>query len=170
MKSITRSELLDLIRTRKGSCPITILANTDARSLAKHRDTKEANPYRGCRKIARVNGFINFTYENSVNNQRKREGLTPDFKAEERKWGSHEESDHVGCIVEHNGKFYLSIKGERVLERYFEYDGKRVELDSGFLPKPKPLNQGVDKEVVYRNYAIDSIKSIKIDGEEYIIV
>lgn len=172
MKTITKDELLEKIRNIRGASFITFISETDPRMVKKHRITKEPNPFLGAVKVSRINAIVNFTYENSVNNQRRREDKETDFEAQERKWGSHEESNHVGCIVEHKGKKYISVKPEKVLENYFKLNDKKIDkIDPGYLPVKKPqLQQGLEKEVIYRNYSIDSIKAIRISGEDYIVI
>lgn len=44
-------------------------------------------PYAGVEKVSTVNGMINFNYENSVNNQREREGNDEVFESASRQWG-----------------------------------------------------------------------------------
>ena len=118
MATMTRSDLVEKMKGRKGAFFVTIVAETDPRLL------KTDNPYVGTTKISRVNGLLNWIYENAVNNQRFREnqpldnnGEVEQFTALPRKWGVRvkREDGTVTPLVEHKEKQYLELKVQQAL-------------------------------------------------------
>jgi hypothetical protein len=155
---MTKPQFKTLLATRNGASFITITALTEPDWLAA-RETGE-NPYKNhVVKRSVVNGVINWKYENSVNNQRAREGLSPDFESLPRKWG---ERIHGTPWVEHKGKTYLELKVENVLSTTY-VDENGVELNSELVKhyiKPSHSGgerQGVEREVILRDYNLNNI-------------
>jgi hypothetical protein len=146
----------------------TLLAWVGAAIVTIHTDTEPAmnktgNPYYGARKRSAVNGIINWIYESAVNRQRVREGLQPDFKAYPRKWGQRIKGTP---LVEHNGNFYLEMKVQQSNCTY--YVGGTVIPSTEITPYLRPLSksrQGVQKEIILRDYALDNIKGITYAGK-----
>lgn len=66
----------------RGAKAVTIVARTKPKLSGGKKC-----PYAGVEKISTVNGMINFNYENSVNNQREREGNEEVFESAPRQWG-----------------------------------------------------------------------------------
>jgi len=166
MTTINQEQLKTLLGNIKGAKPLTISAFVDARAK------KTGNPFVEIRKLSKVNGFTGVNYEASGQRQEMREGVAPTFEASERQWGERVSS----ALVENKGKFYLAIQpkhsakpvfiARKSLSDFF----KVVSKDSiaNFLPAHKPnTNQGTEKEIVYRNYALESIAGLTIDGETY---
>ena len=97
MPALSKSELVDHLMGLRGAKFTTIVAETDPRMR------KTGNPYVGATKISRVNGVVNWIYQNAVNNQRCREnqpldqGEVEHFEPEPRKWGTRlrHDSGHV---------------------------------------------------------------------------
>lgn len=165
MKRISQQQLQVLLRDIKGAQPATIVAVTTPTM------TKTDNPYMGrVNKMQMTNIFINFIYENSVNRQRLREDETPDFVAHPRKWGQRITGTP---LVEHKGKFYLEAKVEKVFDSVYYIDGAQADtkLLTPFLPTKHSNadHQGVEKEIIVRDYSLDNIREIKMLGEHYII-
>ena len=164
--------LEDVIAGLKGATFVTIESATDPRMVKKHRETGEINPYLGAVKVSRVNGIVNWIYSNSVNNQRTREGVVNDFVAEPRKWGERRllASGNISPFVDHKTNVYLELKVERSLGYHYEMpDGTIVPSQNiqPYLPVKKAGRQGVDKEVILRDYRLDSITSITVNSERY---
>lgn len=93
MSTTNIKELADILVTKRGASPVTILTHTLPTNFVggKSCDILKAGPIT---KIQVVNGLCNFLYENSVNNQREREeqpttpsGAVELFNAEQRRWG-----------------------------------------------------------------------------------
>lgn len=168
MKNITQKELEVLLKNHKGATPITISAITDTRAR------KTDNPFDKILKFSVINGFTGFDYQASVNRQQNREGGAGDFNAQQRKWGTNINN----VLVEDKGKFYLVIRPLRCTKPIFlGQKGNNVvrvakESIAQFLPTTYSSadKQGVDKEIVYRNYSLDSIRSITFKGEKYQIL
>ena len=180
MAVITMAELDDLLSIRKSAQIVTFTAITVPEVNKFIKDElvvkgKSPNPYYGrLLKHARVNGMINWVYANSVNNQRAREGLEPDFVPEPRKWGQRiPKSPYVIHTPKGSTerKFYLELKGEKVLFVNWLCDGKPIEYDTvkPYLParKEEGARQGVEKKIYLRDYELCNIKSITIGGEDY---
>lgn len=166
MAKVTSDELVQILRKRNGSTIISLKACTDARLR------KTNNPNGKCWKMADLVGVIGWSYANSVNNQRAREGNEEHFEALPRPWG---ERISGTPLVEYKGKFYLEVKVERVLnvEYIRDSDGEIVTYDQVvmFLPD-KRFNERAEteKNIYPTDYAVDNIREIKIDGVLYEVV
>lgn len=168
MQIITKQELKDNLMNMKGGANIvSIVTKTTPRMR------KTDNPfYDKVEKVSKVNGIINWRYSNAVNNQRKREGKEDDFQAVERRWGQRIKGTP---LVEHKGKYYLEMKVERKLNSEYIHKEKGEKLDmeqlGAFLyTNSSSKRQNLEKEVVLRDYKLDSIDTIKMNGEEYKVV
>lgn len=152
MKTISKEQLIQMLKdkTKRGARPVGITANTDARLPKK-------SGFAGTRKISMINGFFNANYENSVNNKLDRLGFERTFQAGERKWGEHDN----GLIMK-DGRYYVQIKVEHQGETQYLCDGKKIPFE-----KIVEFLKGKEEFVKVRSYSIDSIKQIRIDGEEY---
>jgi len=153
-------ELKAALASRKGTSFVTIVALTDPRMR------KRGNPYIGrVQKRSTVNGAIGWIYQNSVNRERARENLEPDFEAFPRKWGQRIKGTP---FVEHKGKTYLELKVERALSTEYLLDGEVVDKSviEEWLPKRKPEGerQEVDRPIILRDYDLANIKAITFDG------
>jgi len=145
------------------TCPvITALRGVQPMTVRK-------NPNPGARKISHVNGMVNWVYENSVNRQRGREqGEDADlFVSHPRKWGTR---IHGTPFVEHKGKLYVEMKVERVLgTRYEDADGQEISADAvAPFQSPKKgesARQGVEQEIILRDYGLDTITAVTFGGE-----
>ena len=173
MQTMTRGDLVNAMQTRKGAFFATIVAETDPRLL------KTGNPYVGTTKISRVNGLLNWIYENAVNNQRVREnqpldnaGEVEHFTALPRKWGVRVKRTDgtVTPLVEYNGKHYLEVKVQKSLGYEYRHNGATIDPAKvePFLPKRQEgARQEVDSPVILRDYALENIQQITIDGIVY---
>lgn len=163
MKTITIGELQALLSVNFGNQFVTLTTKTDARLK------KGGNELGKVYKVSRVNAAVNFNYSNAVNRQRCREGEYPDFEPEPRKWGVR--IPHTPFVT-HKGKVYLEAKVERVLFHRYEDEQGRVLADEQvrpFLPKrtDNKEHQGVEREVLVRDYDFASIVTITLRGEDY---
>lgn len=160
MKSLTKQELVEVLKSVKGNTFISIESKTEPK-------LKKGNPFNALIKISKVFGAIGFNYENSVNNQRIRESLEVDFEAKPRQWGKRIKGTP---LVEHKDKYYLEVKVQGAESDYFQ-DNNRVDVDK---IKPWMYNsksrQGVEKEVIVRDYSLDNISRIKINKKDFIVV
>jgi len=109
------------------------------------------------------------SYENMVKRRMTAEGMdASEFSVGSRAWGTrvsntpfieHKEKVYLECIFISSGK-----------SKYYLDD---VEVDSDDiegLPAPRPLPEqsqgGIDNKVIVRTFSLDSIKAIRIAGEE----
>lgn len=164
MKPITQASLLAMLAEIRGATFATLVTATDARLK------KTGNPFGSVRKVSRVNVCLGFQYENAVNRQRTREGSEADFEAAPRQWGERVSP----MIIQHKGKIYLETKVEKSLgTSYLDSTGKELSSEQvqPFLPTRSPsTRQETEKEILVRDYALESILSVAVAGEEYVIV
>jgi hypothetical protein len=165
------STVLDI----RGCRPVSFVAETTP-------ELRSGNPFGGTtrthrlRKMSRVSGMIGFRYENAVNNQRGREetpidpitGEVETFVAEPRKWGVRREGTP---FVDHKGVEYLEVKVERSLHcEYRLDDGTPVDAATvaAWLPEKKEgRRQMVEKPVILRDYTLDNLREVTINGQTY---
>ena len=152
---------------RKTSQAITVWLRTEPRlnrnSQPDDDGNRIPNPYASVSKVQKLNCFINFDYEKSVNRQREREGKEPDFQAEQRTWGEH----LTGSIVTHNQNEYVQLKVEKVLGKSYIADGHVVtneEVERFITPKKTSDNQGVDRQVTVIAPKLTSIIEVLMMG------
>lgn len=191
MLQMKRSDFVELVKNLKGALIVSLIAKTvpamrktgnpfmsvtetpfdliESEFLFKPK--KKKIWHTNCHKIAYINAIINWKYANAVNNQRAREGNDEYFKPEPRKWGKRIEGT---AWVEHKGRMYLEVKVQRSLgHKYFDNAGQEIprEQVEPWLPKRKEgTRQEVDRPVILRDYALDSITQIKVSGEIYSLV
>jgi hypothetical protein len=154
---LTLEQLRDNLLALKGSAIVTINAET----LPAMRKT--GNPYASAVKVSAVNGVINWIYEAAVNRQRTRENLEADFRSYPRKWGQRIQGTP---LVEHKGNYYLEMKVQGACSTY--YVGTQEVSHNDITPYLRPLSpsrQGVTREIILRDYALENIKSITYRGE-----
>jgi hypothetical protein len=164
MQTMTRNELVAFFTGIRGATFATITTETEPKLL------KTGNTLGDVRKVSRVNVCLGFQYEAAVNRQREREGATADFEAASRQWG---ERVAGTVLVSHKGKTYLETKVQKSLDhKYLGANGTILpdELIAPFLPKKSPGRQDLEKEVMVRDYAIDTIRHIAVAGKEFVIV
>jgi len=163
MKAITQTALIETLNDIKGATFATIITETDARLK------KTGNPFGPVRKVSRVNVCLGFQYEAAVNRQRAREDSATDFEARPRQWGERT----TPMLVEHKGRTYLETKVQKSLGvTYIDSDGKELSREevAPFLPARSKSRQEVADEIIVRDYALDSIRSLAFGGEEYVML
>lgn len=163
--TISEQQFIDGLtdRAKRGCFALTIETLT---SIAAR---KTGNPYGLIFKRAKINGMANWIYENSVNAQRSREGITADFEAHPRNWGAR--IDGTPLIV-HKGQMYLELKVQASLGYTYETADSTPlanALVEPFLPAKRDESgrQGTEKAVILRDYKICNILSATIDGQTY---
>ena len=151
MKILTQSQLRDLLLSLHGATPLTISAITEMK-LAK---------YGMVSKLSRVNGLSGFSYRDSV-----RRAGEPDFVPQPRPWG--ERLGKNGHLVHHKGRLYLNMKVEKSREPvYLRREGALLKT---IRPTEDELPKRDERNVITRDYRLDHIKRISIDGEKYRVV
>ncbi len=171
---ITLQELQALLAVKHGARIVTITTKTLLDMIGKN------NPFHNkIYKVSKINGVVNWHYSRAVNRQRAREGKESDFIPKPRTWGTRLTGLPFVSHVTKDGKhkIYLEVKVERVLETKCFYECafiKDKEIDKKLLePYLKSENnstkehQGVEKEVILRDYDMNNIIDITVDGVKY---
>lgn len=160
---VTIEELATIIAAETAPRKITVVLNTEP----KMRKTN--NPFVGlARKLAKYSVMINFNYENSVNNQRKREDVAEKFTAQARAWGEHE----TKSIISKDDGLYLQLKHEKTLHESFINTVDNTFINkteiAPFLQVSKPNpNQGVEKVVRVMSPKFTNIVEVAMNGERF---
>lgn len=198
MKTITTSQLRDLLANLRGATPIAFTAMTEARLRPRallHEWGSELIPaiplvparfphyvecpFQEVRKLARVQAFTGngFGYTTAVQRQQAREGQAPTFRAEERSWGH----QVTAALVRRKESWYLStqIVGS-AKARTPVYFAKRPDgilehvarhLVEPFLERgDDAAKQQLAKPVLRRDYRLDHIRALTLKGETYRII
>lgn len=166
-QTVNLAQLAQVLSAVTHAQPIAFSALVDARSR------KTGNPFGEIRKLSRVQAFTGFDYEASVNRQLHREDSQLSFTASERSWG-----ERVSPALVRNdktGELYLVAKVERAappvhlvrsaIGAWQPIDKARI---AAYLPAYKaPTNQGTDKPITYRNYALANLVSLSLNGIRY---
>jgi len=165
--TIFPEELGLILRSQKGAKIVSVITETDPGKSNKHKGI--------CRKRSHVNGVINWHYAKAINRQREREGKGADFEVQPRKWG---ERIAGTPLVHHKGKYYLELKVENVYQTdYFMVrpggelvPTTRDEIADHIRPSRSASNQQLTKEVILRDYKLDSIVELRMSGKVYKVV
>jgi hypothetical protein len=149
----------------KSAVPATIIAVTEEKM------NKTNNPFYGrVTKRQRSNVFINFDYAKSVNKRLTKEGKDADFVAHKRTWGEHLPGTP---IVFHNNMYYLEAgfltKNDPKVEYFLDGEATDKAVFETFMKSKTETvgRQGLDAEVVLRDFKIDSIHEIHMNGKIY---
>lgn len=160
---ISSAAFVSMLYSLKGATMVSFIASTSPK-------LRTGNPFPGVRKITKIGAVLNFNYASAVNRQREREGIVPDFIAEPRKWGIRIEGTPV---VSHNGKFYVEAKVEHSeIISYIMPDLSTVDEQevANWLPSRHGGRQHVEKTIILRDFSIENIRSMRMKGNEYVIV
>lgn len=165
-EKITRSDFAKLVNETNGATFVTFISKT------KPIRRKGSDLFDRVEKISRVNGQLNFDYEEAVNNKREKEGSTRDFQSSSRKWGTKLPNK---SIVENNGKMYLHVRILKSLEEpTYLLDGKQVDktIVESELPKKtsSATKQGVSQEVVVRDFDLKNIVEVSFNKRQLILI
>ena len=158
MIKMTTVQLVEAIREKKGAELVTIKTETIP-TLNAAGKAKFGQIFKQCH----MNIMIGFDYENCVNNQKGREQAELDFVSAPRRWGTRPDLK----TVEHNGQTYISANCLKTFDvEYIGQDGETIdaELVKPYLPKKSASRQDVQKEVIYRDFKVQSIKQINFRG------
>jgi hypothetical protein len=164
MRKIAVAKLSEVLKRIRGATAVSLVVETSPELIKP-----KSNPLFGrLTKLSYLNGMIGFNYESSVNRQQGREGGDMDFEAMPRKWGTRIAGSP---FVEYKGKLYLETKVQKVYGTKYILDGKEVtkdEIKKWLRPKPEEgARQGVENPVVLRDFSLESIREIRVDGEVF---
>jgi hypothetical protein len=172
-EQISLVELQIVLARIPHATPATITAVTelDMNKFGIVEGAKTPNPYlgRATKKVV-SNLFIGFNYTNSVNKALAKEGKEADFEAAPRRWGARIKGT---CLVEHKGNYYLECRFMNAVDPEYFLDGvaSTKETFAAFMPE-KAVNasrQGLEEEIIIRDYKLASIAEIKVAGKHYIV-
>lgn len=177
MQTLSVLELSDRLSTRRGAQIVTMIARTQP---ALKGGKKSPLAGKLVEKVSRVNGIVNWSYENAVNNQRMREetpldanGAVEHFISDPRKWG---QRIHGSAFVRHIHKdsgekrVYVEFKHQNSLGYQYFIDGLPVdasEVEPHLRDKSESSRQQVENEVILRDYRLSSIEHITFGGEQF---
>ena len=131
---------------------------------------KTDNPYADAVKVVTINGMIGMNYSNAVNNQLGREDKKMSFEVSKPVW-MERHGKNLGTNKK-GDRLYLPIKVQSSSKPVYKCDGVDVtDKVQSFLRKPStPKTQvNLEKKVIWRTPALDSIKKIRMLGAEYTI-
>lgn len=142
-------------------------------------------------KYMRLNYMNNIDYKTAIENRMKKEGLNPDlFQHEGHKWmkrykngedlttlGYHQADEHLDIELRRWYLIVYIVSGKQVFDVSY-YDANFQPIDMATI-KPllrdktskKQTDVGLngDSQVVYRNFKIESVRELSINGEVYTI-
>lgn len=125
-------------------------------------------------KIANIGAMVGYKYENSVNNQREREGELADFMSKPLWNGKGKRLSTALSMHVEKGTHYLTYKKQQTF-RSFHFDTALnflpIALLRPFFPKSDPSKyQGIDKPVYHREINIDNVRKLKVRKTTYTVV
>jgi len=185
-KTISKNELIGIVREQKGHTFIQIFATTDVR-MNKGGKANTNYLLGNVVKDSEINASLDFEYENSVNSALRKEGKEDTFEAQERKWGKHMIIDYVfdietlefvpvysRSIIEHEKdgekRYYLQLIVRTAKSPTYRYKDsgevlseKDLETMRSYMPTRKA------ETVVLRDYRIDNVSRIHMNKEQYVL-
>jgi len=152
---IDRAELAEILQKIQSATIISLEALTYPRAKANGLVSKKQ----------KVVGIFKWQYKRAVNNRRYMEGKKPNFEPEPRRWGG-----RLGNLIVHNDKLYCEVKVEKLCWEEYYIDGQPASLEEIELPQKKEgSRQNLDKPVIVRDFALESITKFKMLGKEFIV-
>jgi hypothetical protein len=186
---VTMQQFEGYLANHSGTVIVTMKTRTRPKLLVKNRDTKEACPWsQGVERVAFRQVILGAVYENSVNNQRAREGNDEYFDAAGL-WVSKQFPEGAGerdgaYTVRHkgNGKRYFAVRpcvnaaGIPLVSMDYWLDvatGEAIyeDLVTPYLSAPSTsARQDTNKPVPWRTVELVNVEEIKVWGETFEIV
>ena len=165
-------EIINAINDGGSATFATIVAKVEQKML------KKGNPLRNSliEKLVNYKFTLNAVYSNAVNTQRKKENKDADFVAKQN-WHSKvydSKNGAIVCNVKNTDKRYLSgIVNDAQIISYFvdgvEATKEEVEIIKEFRQKQsKPINQGLENDIIFRVIEINNIKKVVANKQELI--
>lgn len=172
-QTISVPDLCDLLARIDHATPVGFIALTAADARVT------GNPYGkgGIRKLCRFNGIIGADHEAAVQRQQAREGQEPTYEVVERSWGRR----IAPALVEHRGAFYMPVQLNPVVKPRPLYlvpklRGSRTiltavpkEVVAAYLApeRDQRAHQMVAREVTRRDFRLDHLPQITLNGKHY---
>lgn len=171
IKKITTAQLTQLLLDRHTPAKIAVFASIKIDTDARLKKT--GNPYPNVRKQSEMTVMLNTEYVSGVHNQLKRE----DKPLESYRAGDNTmpltfgENNHIVGFFE--GKPVLQFRpfdNSHPVVTYVTGEGfpvAKADIEP-FLPsKSKAVNQGTDKEILWRKVYLSNVREMTIDGTKY---
>jgi len=171
MPQMTIQQFVDMLLERPGSTILTLHSTTPQKDKLKVKWFNEGGSDVFLQQ--EVNGNVNYRYEDAVNRQRAREGRPQDFVAEPRQWG--ERIPHTP-FVKHRDNFYVTVKIRSTKVRGYVdgplTTGNRIDkpADEYWRARSNSSRQGVDNQIITRDFRLDHVTAVTIRGEKHDIV
>ncbi len=134
------------------------------------------------KKLSRVNVCVG-SYQNAVTRQRAREGVEEPYVARPRKWGKHLSMGLIEHMTKDGAlKHYLSGQVLKAHDPIYLVEvapvkpGRRPRLigvDKAVVAQWLPAKvsqaeaQGVEKEIIHRDYDLSNLSSVSLEGKVY---
>ena len=182
----TQSEFIEIMNESKYNGIASIFTRTELKLNKKDRVTKAPAPFEKLIKASMSNIFLGHDYQKAVNNQRAREDISEEFKAESlwRGAGYHVNKYIVGN--KNNGKHYLMYRmigdednaPKKIITKYYREDTNeevKAKDYENYLPKGyfEPRDSGkqeVDRTIMISTVSLGNIIDVTFNGETYRII
>ena len=151
MTTMTPLELAQHIRglESRGATMVTLSAMTDAHAR------KTGNEFGRIEKLSTINGVLNYRYSNAA-------AKVGQHEVQPRAWGSR----WSHSIVEYRDSLYLSVLVNRSITHplyYVQRNGMTVSIPAAQVAHLLPMRH--ERLPMVRDYRIDHIKQIRVNGE-----
>lgn len=175
MKLVDTKELFTKLFNQNGATFVGLLTEV----IPPMRKT--GNPY--LNKVTKRqfhNVQIGFNYTNAINNRRDKEGEEKDFVASPRKWGRRINGTPIVEHVksgEYGVNYYLETRVLNSQKPDYYLNGVKLNNEVvlndvlSFMSKKhsNAEHQGVENEVIVRDFRLDSIIAVTLNKETYIV-
>lgn len=174
MIAITRNRLVEMLKDVIGSTFITFTAETTPKM------NKTNNPYFGkVTKVAVVNGNVCFDYQKGVERRLEKEGKDKGDWTPGKSWHvpvMNGDSVTPLCVSEKDpNKFYIRFSLVNAIQAEYRLEDGTILPKSSIEPylpaKSDYSNQNLSEENTLKimTYGIDSIRTIRMNGETYVV-
>ena len=168
-KKITKEQLIEmLLNWKHGAQPASL------QYVTKPKLNKEGKVKFGdVTKIANIGIMLGYNYQNSVNNQREREGELKNFMAQSLWSGRGKRLSTALATHIEKETYYMSYKSQQTFKSY-HFDTALnfipVAMLKPFFPKSNFNSQGTEKAIYHREIGIDNIRRLKFKKTTYEII
>ena len=157
--------LKEILLNLKRTCQIvSFVARTEFTRWKPLKDCpNKKNPYKKrVKKLSYLNGMLGAQYGSCVERVAKRAGIDNPPPIQPRKWGERVKGTP---LVKHKDQYYLEYLPIRKLQEQFILDNRPAtpeEMED--IKQYMKENEPPPKGVVWRNYRLDHLESIKVEG------
>jgi phage anti-repressor protein len=165
---ITKAQFIEMLKNWNLGCkPANIQYITEPKNLTKEGKQK----FPELLHIAAVGAMIGYNYENSVNNQREREGIESDFQSKPLWNGKGKHINAVLATHTETNEFYLVYKYQQSFRSIFVNNYTPVPFAElkPFFKVSENKNQGTETIIHHRLIKISNIRKVKMNKQEFVI-